>query len=86
MRNNLNNEKEVVKISNNNELNDNNKGIEGKRNKISEITFTCVDLYLCLFCTRKSKNINNILIDEGMGMFCEKLDVINMFKQLNENR
>ena len=41
-----------------------------------------MDLYICLLCTRKRKNIKNILLDEGMEMFSEKLDVINIFRQL----
>ena len=84
MKNNLKYEKEMVKISNSNsnELNDKNKETEGKRNKISRVNFSCADLYLCLFCTRKRKKISNILIDEGMQIFTEKLDIINIFNQL----
>ena len=50
--------------------------------KISKITFTKVDLYICFLCTRKRKKIQNVLIDEGMNMFSEKLDVINIFTKL----
>ena len=84
MKNNLKYEKEAVKISNSNcnDLYEKNKETEGKRNKISRVNFSCVDLYLCLFCTRKRKKISNILIDEGMQMFSEKLDIINIFNQL----
>ena len=52
------------------------------RQKISKLTFTKVDLYVCFLCTRKRKKIQNILIDEGMNMFSEKLDVINIFTKL----
>jgi hypothetical protein len=52
------------------------------RRKISKLTFTKVDLYVCFLCTRKRKKIQNILIDEGMNMFSEKLDVINIFTKL----
>ena len=82
IKNNLKDEKEVFRISNNNDLNDKNKELEGKRNKISKISFTWVDLYVCILCTRKRKNVKNILIDEGMELFSEKLDVINIFNQL----
>ena len=52
------------------------------RRKISKLTFIKVDLYLCFLCIRKRKKIQNILIDEGMNMFSEKLDVINIFSKL----
>ena len=55
---------------------------EKKSNVIKKVEFTKVDLYLCFLCTRKRKKIENILIDEGMEMFCEKLDVINLFTKL----
>ena len=51
-------------------------------NIIKRIEFTKVDLYLCFLCTRRRKKVENILIDEGMEMFCEKLDVINLFTKL----
>ena len=82
INNNLKDEKDMVKISNNKYLNSKNMEMEEKRNKISKITFTSVDLYLCFLCTRKRKNIKNILMDEGMDMFSQKLDVINIFRQL----
>ena len=56
--------------------------IESKRNKINRLSFSCVDLYLCLLCTRKRRIIQNILIDEGIDLFTKKLDVINIFRQL----
>ena len=82
IKNNLKEENEMIKNSN---FNFNEKIIEtGKesRKKISKLTFTKVDLYLCFLCTRKRKKIQNILIDEGMNMFSEKLDVINIFSKL----
>ena len=83
VRNNIRNENDFLKIYNNNDdLYDKNKEFEGKNNKISKISFNWVDLYICLLCTRKRKNIKNILLDEGMELFSEKLDVINIFRQL----
>ena len=82
IKNNLKEENEMIKNSN---FNFNEKIIEtGKesRKKISKLTFTKVDLYLCFLCTRKRKKIQNVLIDEGMNMFSEKLDVINIFSKL----
>ena len=82
MENHLKEEKGMVKISNDHDLNEGNKETEGKRNKISRVNFTCVDLYLCFLCTRKRKKLDNILIDEGMEIFTKKLDIINIFNQL----
>ena len=82
MENQLKEEKGMVKISNEHDLNEGNKETEGKRNKISRVNFTCVDLYVCFLCTRKRKKIDNILIDEGMEIFTKKLDIINIFNQL----
>jgi len=82
IKNNLKDENQSVKNSN---FNLDEKMIEtgkGSRKKISKLTFTKVDLYICFLCTRKRKKIKNILIDEGMNMFSEKLDVINIFSKL----
>jgi len=83
IRNNLKDENEIFKNSNI-ELEDNIIEIgKGSRKKISKLAFTKVDLYLCFLCTRKrKKKIQNILIDEGMNLFSEKLDVINIFSKL----
>ena len=37
---------------------------------------------LCFLCARKRKNIQNILLDEGMKIIIEKLDIINLFKKI----
>ena len=82
IKNNLKDENEMVKNSN---IDLEEKNIEiGKisRKKISKVTFSKVDIYLCFLCTRKRKKIQNILIDEGMNIFSEKLDVINIFSKL----
>jgi len=36
----------------------------------------------CFLCTRKKRNIQNILLDEGMRIITEKLDILNMFKKM----
>ena len=82
IKNNLKDENLLDKNSN---FNFDEKMIEtekGSRKKISKLTFTKVDLYICFLCTRKRKKIKNILMDEGMNMFSEKLDVINIFSKL----
>ena len=42
-------------------------------------------IYLCFLCVRKRKNIQNILLDEGMKVITEKLDIMNLFKNLYRN-
>jgi hypothetical protein len=82
IKNNLKDGNEMIKNSN---IDLEEKTIEiGKvsRRKITKLIFTKVDLYLCFLCIRKRKKIQNILIDEGMNLFSEKLDVINIFSKL----
>ena len=82
IQNNLKDGNEMIKNSN---TDFEEKTIEiGKvsRRKITKLIFTKVDLYLCFLCIRKRKKIQNILIDEGMNLFSEKLDVINIFSKL----
>ena len=82
IQNNLKDGNEMIKNSN---IDFEEKTIEiGKvsSRKITKFTFTKVDLYLCFLCIRKRKKIQNILIDEGMNLFSEKLDVINIFSKL----
>ena len=54
---------------------------EDKRYTINKILFGRAEKYLCFICLRKKKNIQNILIDEGMKLVSEYLDIINMFKR-----
>jgi hypothetical protein len=41
------------------------------------------NLYLCFLCARKKKNVQNILLNEGMKIIIEKLDILNIFKKMN---
>ena len=36
--------------------------------------------YCCFLCIRKRKNMQNVLLDEGMKVITEKLDILNLFK------
>ncbi len=38
--------------------------------------------YFCFLCVRKRKNMQNVLLDEGMKIITEKLDLMNIFKKL----
>ena len=66
------------KANNNNEK-DKEKEQRGIINKIKVNKF-CT--YFCFLCVRKRKNLENALIDEGMKLITEKLDVMNLFKKL----
>ena len=83
-KNNIKDENEVIRNSNDNDFDE--KAIKESektpRNKITKIKFNFVDLYICFLCTRRRKKIENILIDEAMELFSEKLDVINIFSKL----
>ena len=57
----------------------NEKDIKGIINKIKMNKF-CT--YFCFLCVRKRKNMENILIDEGMKVITEKLDIMNLFKKI----
>ncbi len=84
-KNNVNDEKEINKYSNSNNMDFDLKTKETEKNqrsKISRIKFTKFDLYVCFLCTRKRKKMENVLLDEGMDMFSETLDVINIFSKL----
>ena len=59
--------------------NDKEKGQKGIINKIKVNKFC---MYFCFLCVRKRKNMENALIDEGMKVITEKLDIMNLFKKL----
>jgi hypothetical protein len=61
---------------------DNNHIINEKRGIIKKIQVNRFFTYLCFLCARKRKNIQNILLDEGMKIIIEKLDIINLFKKI----
>ena len=50
--------------------------------RITKIKISKLCTYFCFFCVRKRKNIQNVLLDEGMKLIIENLDIINIFKKL----
>ena len=42
-------------------------------------------LIWCFWCTRKKKNVNKVLFEEGSKILTERLDILNIFKQLYIN-
>ena len=42
-------------------------------------------IYFCCFCHKKRNNIYNILLEEGMKIFSEKMDILRIFNKLFED-
>ena len=57
------------------------KEFENKR-IINKIKMKCYCVYFWFCFARKKKNIQNLLLDEGMKIIVEKLDIINIFKKI----
>ena len=53
-----------------------------KRNYITHIKLN--KCYLCFFflCTKKRKNVQNILINEGISVITQNLDILNIFNKI----
>ena len=61
------------------------EGIENglqKKKLISEIKINRACLYICFFYVRRRKNLQNILLNEGMKLIIEKLDLLNLFRTI----
>ena len=52
---------------------------------IDKVKMTRVCIYCCFCYTRRRKILQNILLDEGMNIISEKLDIFNIFEQLYKN-
>jgi hypothetical protein len=52
---------------------------------ISEIKLNKFRIYFCFLCIRKTKNAHNILLNEGMNIVNEKLDILNLFRKIYKN-
>ena len=58
---------------------------DGKNNApkiIDKIKMNRACIYCCFLCVRRRKNVENILLDEGINIICERLDVINIFHKI----
>ena len=69
---------------NNKNVNNLNESLENKdENKIIEkITINKFLVYLCFCCVRNTKNLKNFLLDEGMNIIMEELEIFNVFTKL----
>ena len=52
------------------------------RRIIDRIKMKCYCIYFWFCFARKKKNIQNVLLDEGIKVIMEKLDIINIFKKI----
>ena len=57
-----------------------------KTKKVDKIEFNKICIYFCCLCVRKIKNINNILLNKGIKIFREKMDIFTIFKKLNQKK
>ena len=66
---------------------ENDKKEEKKTNNIliREIKINRFCLFLCFCCVRKQKNRQNFLLNEGMKIFIEKMDILRIFKKVLKN-
>jgi len=62
--------------------NEKSKNAIEKRNFIDNIEVNKLFVCFCFFCIRKRKNIKNILIEEGIRMVKEKLDILYLFRKI----
>ena len=53
------------------------------RRIIDRIKMKCCCIYFWFCFARKKKNIDNVLLDEGMRIIVENLDIINIFKKIH---
>ena len=76
-----------MSFKNYNKENDKNNEIikwkrKRKRKIINKIKINRGYVYFCFFCIRKRKNLQNVLLDEGMKLIVERLDLRNLFRTI----
>ena len=55
-----------------------------KKDKIIEkLRFNIPYLYFCFLCLRKKNNLQNDLLNKGMKLIYQKLDIFNLFKKMH---
>ena len=54
-----------------------------KKNQIlDEININKFFIVFAFCCIRKRKNLNNYVLEEGLGLIAKRLDILNIFKRL----
>ena len=82
MKNNNLNYRDFFNMKENNEQNTTDKGTEKKPAIISKIKLNKFKAYFCVLCIRSTKNLQNILLEEGMNIIIEKLDILYMLRKI----
>ena len=84
-RRNIKNDKNLNFSSNTNNLYKEEVDKEKEKEKtiiIPQIHHNRYFIYICFFWARQKKNIQNILLNEGINIFKKKMDLIRLFKKL----
>ena len=69
------------------ESEENLKKIKKKKIKlVKKIKFNSFCVYCCICCLKKRKIVQNILIEEGMKIISENLDIFNIFIRLQKGK
>ena len=75
-----NNKKAGLHTNNSSSNNDKNK--QKGRDIVSKVKVTRACVYLCFCFIRRRKIIQNYLLDEGMNIISEKMDIFNIFEKM----
>ena len=82
LKNSNSDEKEYIEQSEIREQNNIIYNPSESRNIVNKLKFETLQFYFCFLCIRKFKNQTNALIDEGMRLITEELDIRNLFKNM----
>ena len=82
LKNSNSDEKEYIEQSEIREPNNIIYNPSESRNIVNKLKFETLQFYFCFLCIRKFKNQTNALIDEGMRLITEELDIRNLFKNM----
>ena len=82
MKNNNMNYRDIFNMKEYSEQNTTDRGTEKKSKIISKIRLNKFKAYFCVLCIRSTKNLQNILLEEGMNIIIEKLDILYMFRKI----
>jgi len=74
-----------MNFKNYNKENDKNNEKKEKQKIIRKIKINRFCIYFCFFCVRKRKNLQNVLLDEGMKLIMQRLDLLNLFRAIYKN-
>ena len=75
--------KKHVKIISRKESNtSNSKEFNRKKKIINKVRLNRACVYFCFCFARRSKNLENVLINEGMDLISKRLDIFNIFEKM----